>query len=779
MPESGRASGEPKHVLLLIDEDPKMGRLVRLSLHSPTCQVLSSARHQEGLLLAARHKPELILMETHFTGADGLLLAEKLRRAPETQRCAVAFLTADDSVARHIRAVQLGAMDYITKPIEGRALGARLTSLWDKLAHGPPLAVAGPAVDRLSTLLEQLEVQGGSGTVELHRGGQDARIVVSFGGLEAAECGPLRREEALTEIGAHGDWELIFHRGAVSTPGSDGKASPSAEVAKSAARPAAVRTGIENTTSPWTEAVTHLEIPGSEAHEPTLADAAEDASPQGGEGWPTVRGDPAPPATLPSALAAPFLGDLSDGFEEDVPTAMNFKVLAESTDTGRASRGRSDQDPTLRATKAVGDAGYPSPPKIDRHAGAPGRAAGPSSDHGFPGREWFRSRLAASGPSSVLLVVPAPQVRGRLQHAVEDLGATVFCVSTGLEAYTAAREQRPLAILSDARAPRLDGRELLAAIRSDFQVRETPFIIVASDYLAEQRGANEDTALAEIVRGLATALAPRLRLYQGLREEGKLSGWVEPIGVAHLLRAMGSADASGCLELKTKEPRSAVVFFRRGQICGATVNTAQSSSVGPMAMLHLLGLEWQEYDFAPDAIGGGQVPLGDLDYLIETACRQNNTLLSHVLQHGVRSGEVSVDTAALDVYLQRLPLPSRDLVVRLMLGEKAMSLVEKGLGTPGHLKSILHDLRRKAIIYPLSLRAPADAMDPGAVAGPTVTAERPAAGQRPRWFVVLAAGLITVVVAAAAYATYRYLREAKDKPPPARAERALSTGSQK
>ena len=69
--------------ILVIDEDPRVGRLVRLSLHGPTCEVLTCVRHLEGLRIAARQKPDLILMETQFKGVDGIHLGGKLLQAPD------------------------------------------------------------------------------------------------------------------------------------------------------------------------------------------------------------------------------------------------------------------------------------------------------------------------------------------------------------------------------------------------------------------------------------------------------------------------------------------------------------------------------------------------------------------------------------------------------------------------------------------------------------------------------------------------------------------------
>jgi CheY-like chemotaxis protein len=366
-------------------------------------------------------------------------------------------------------------------------------------------------------------------------------------------------------------------------------------------------------------------------------------------------------------------------------------------------------------------------------------------------------------------------MRDLLQREAQGLGFTVESVATGLDAYRFALERRPAAILSDLRGPELDGRELLAAIRSDFSVRETPFIMVSSDYLAKQVASGGPAALGPIVAGLEAALAPRAALHERLaRSEPEIGGWVEPIGISHLLRAIGRAGLSGRLQLSTKEGRGAVITFRRGAICGATVNAAQAT-VGPMAMLHLLGYEWQEFSLVAETVDGGQVPLGELEQLVETAFQQNNLLLTRVYHQGVLIEDVSVDSNALDLYLQKLPHGSLELLIRLVEGEKAAMLVERGVAAPGLLKSILHDLRRKAVIQPLSMR-PVKSDERTATPAPAVQIPRRA---RRRWLVVVIACLVTVLLAGGGYFAFWYFvlsRRGTSAPAPKPAKRAVVNG---
>lgn len=861
MPDPSTGS-ETRQVVLLIDEDPKSVRLVRLSLHGPTCNVLTATRHLEGLRLAARQKPQLILMETRFKGMDGFHLAGKLLQAPETQGSAIAFLTEDGSFCSRLRGIQLGAAEYIHKPVDGRQLATRIGALFARLARGRTVPPQGHAVTALVELARRVEEGALSGTLSLQRGSQASRIRFVQGAAQESECGPLRGEEALNEIASHGDWSLSFEEeegeaaaplrrrrtsdetrpeligkpvlprkttpakpppteptlrpGPRTPPAPDRPEPPTARPVKHlpstltatvhdsavaqprlAPRPSFEpepglaglspfggeeeedRTVVDPNQRSMLDAITQ---PGQEAPVPEIVIPRFDSTvtDQGSALPPAAIPKPALPSTLPlpeaeesssghdqesSTLRRGDFGEPGEGFDEDIPTSMSFK-LGERSDTSAPDgslRFVPSEDVVVTApTPAIAPrAARPQLPVTGPILRTPSAATGPGAPATPPPKAALAPRPALRGyleerQATLLIVAPptAERARAPLQQAAEELGFVVQHVATGLEAYRFALERRPTAVLSDLRGPELDGRELLAAIRSDFCVRETPFIMVSSEYLASQLQLEGIAGLAPIVSGLEAALAPRVTLEERARTGGELSGFVEPVGLSYLLRTIGGAGLSGRLQLNTKEGRGAVVFFRRGALCGATVNAAQAT-VGPMAMLHLLGYEWQEFVFVPEVVDSALAPLGELEELIETSFQQNNMLLTRVYQQGVQIEDVSVDSNALDHYLQRLPAGSLELLIRLVEGEKAAVLAEKNVAAPGLLKSILHDLRRKAVIQPLSMKPAKLEERVDLPASPSASPAPPV--RRRRWLVVLIACLVTVLLSAGGYFAYFYL----------------------
>ena len=91
--------------------------------------VLTAPRHLDGLRMASRQRPDLILLEAQFKGLDGLEVAETLRQAPK-QKTVLMPWPNDGSLLTRFRAIQLGALDYMQKPLEGRKLAPESRQSW-------------------------------------------------------------------------------------------------------------------------------------------------------------------------------------------------------------------------------------------------------------------------------------------------------------------------------------------------------------------------------------------------------------------------------------------------------------------------------------------------------------------------------------------------------------------------------------------------------------------------------------------------------------------------
>lgn len=108
---------------LVIDDEPQIRRLLTISLEAAGYRVTTANSGQEGLILAAQHRPEVILLDLGLPDLSGLEVLKRLREWTQTP---VLILTVQDAEADKIAALDAGADDYVTKPFNTGELLARL-----------------------------------------------------------------------------------------------------------------------------------------------------------------------------------------------------------------------------------------------------------------------------------------------------------------------------------------------------------------------------------------------------------------------------------------------------------------------------------------------------------------------------------------------------------------------------------------------------------------------------------------------------------------------------
>jgi DNA-binding response OmpR family regulator len=119
--------------VLVVDDDPKIVRLVRTYLEREGLAVLEAYDGQAALAAVALHEPALIVLDVMLPEVDGLSVLEALRRS---SRVAVLMLSARGSVDDRIEGLQLGADDYMPKPFSPAELVIRVKRLLDRAAPG-------------------------------------------------------------------------------------------------------------------------------------------------------------------------------------------------------------------------------------------------------------------------------------------------------------------------------------------------------------------------------------------------------------------------------------------------------------------------------------------------------------------------------------------------------------------------------------------------------------------------------------------------------------------
>ncbi len=113
-------------ILVIEDEEP-IRELLKLTLESAGYSSISMAADgEDGLRLAQSRLPDLILLDLMLPGIDGLSVCRQLKSQEQTRAIPVIMLTARSEESDIIIGLELGAVDYITKPFSRKILIARI-----------------------------------------------------------------------------------------------------------------------------------------------------------------------------------------------------------------------------------------------------------------------------------------------------------------------------------------------------------------------------------------------------------------------------------------------------------------------------------------------------------------------------------------------------------------------------------------------------------------------------------------------------------------------------
>ena len=121
-------TAKPK--VLVVDDEPQIRRLLRTGLPPHGYEVSEAATASEALKLLPREKPDALILDLGLPDEDGFAIIAKVRAMALTP---ILVLSARNDVEGKVRALELGADDYVTKPFDMAELLARLKAA---LRHG-------------------------------------------------------------------------------------------------------------------------------------------------------------------------------------------------------------------------------------------------------------------------------------------------------------------------------------------------------------------------------------------------------------------------------------------------------------------------------------------------------------------------------------------------------------------------------------------------------------------------------------------------------------------
>jgi DNA-binding response OmpR family regulator len=130
MPDGGQVR------VLVIDDEAPIRLLCRVNLEAEGIEVLEAADGKSGLDLARAEHPDVVLLDVMMPGLDGWRVAEELLENGETRGIPIIFLTARAEFRDRARGLDIGGLDYVTKPFNPLELAPLVRDLLDRIDRG-------------------------------------------------------------------------------------------------------------------------------------------------------------------------------------------------------------------------------------------------------------------------------------------------------------------------------------------------------------------------------------------------------------------------------------------------------------------------------------------------------------------------------------------------------------------------------------------------------------------------------------------------------------------
>ena len=115
--------------ILLVDDEPDIIEILTYNLNKEGYQVFSASNGKEALVQASKIIPHLIILDVMMPVMDGIEACENLRKDSRFEDTIIMFLSARSEDYSHVAAFDVGADDYVNKPIKPKVLNSKVSAL--------------------------------------------------------------------------------------------------------------------------------------------------------------------------------------------------------------------------------------------------------------------------------------------------------------------------------------------------------------------------------------------------------------------------------------------------------------------------------------------------------------------------------------------------------------------------------------------------------------------------------------------------------------------------
>lgn len=138
----------------MIDDEAPIRLLCRVNLEAEGMDVIEAADGPAGLDAARADRPDVVLLDVMMPGLDGWRVAEELLDDPDTRKIPIVFLTARAELRDRARGIDLGGVDYITKPFNPVELAPLVRDLLERVDAGEREELRREKLSELRSMLD-------------------------------------------------------------------------------------------------------------------------------------------------------------------------------------------------------------------------------------------------------------------------------------------------------------------------------------------------------------------------------------------------------------------------------------------------------------------------------------------------------------------------------------------------------------------------------------------------------------------------------------------------
>ncbi|MFC4291034.1 response regulator transcription factor [Sphingorhabdus arenilitoris] len=142
--------GPMSRTILVVDDDAHIRQLLVFALEKAGQKAVEAADGEAALIAAARHEPDLVILDINMPKMDGLEVCRRLRSEGDVP---ILFLSSRDDEIDRVLGIELGGDDYVAKPFSPREVVARVMAILRRTTSRPPVSSQADGVVKHGALM--------------------------------------------------------------------------------------------------------------------------------------------------------------------------------------------------------------------------------------------------------------------------------------------------------------------------------------------------------------------------------------------------------------------------------------------------------------------------------------------------------------------------------------------------------------------------------------------------------------------------------------------------